>query len=65
MGAFEASLDHLKNHVEYPANAEQVIQACNNMSDVPGDDKEWFSNNLPAGTYNNPGEVISAVLEKL
>ncbi len=65
MGALEASLDHLKNHVEYPADAEQVIQACNNMSDVPGADVEWFSSNLPAGTYNDPTEVISAVLEKL
>ncbi|MFQ5908979.1 MAG: hypothetical protein ACE5JE_09195 [Thermoplasmata archaeon] len=65
MGAFEASLDHLKNHVEYPADAEQVIQACNNMSDVPGTDKEWFANTLPAGTYNDPNEVVSAVLEKL
>ncbi len=65
MGALEASLDHLKNHVEYPANAEQVIQACNNMSDVPGTDKEWFANNLPARTYENPDAVISAVMEKL
>ena len=64
MGAFAESLDHLKNHIEYPANAEQVVQACN-MSEVPADDREWFVNNLPARTYNGPDEVLSAVMEKL
>ncbi len=65
MGVFETSLEHLKNHIEYPASREQVVAACNNMSDVPADDRDWFSNNLPEGTYSNPEEVLSAILEKL
>jgi hypothetical protein len=35
------------------------------MSEVPGTDKEWFANTLPAGKYNDPNEVVSAVLETL
>ena len=65
MGVFEASLDHLKNHVEYPADAEGIVQACSNMSEVPTEDQEWLASNLPAGTYQGPTEVLSAVLEKL
>ena len=65
MGTFEASLDHLKNHVEYPADADTVVQACNNMSELGTDDSEWFAKTLPARTYNGPDEVISAVLEKI
>ncbi len=65
MGAFATSLEHLKNHIEYPASREQVVAACNNMSDVPADDRDWFSDNLPAGTYSNAGEVLSAILEKI
>ncbi|MFQ5986480.1 MAG: hypothetical protein ACE5KQ_03895 [Thermoplasmata archaeon] len=64
MGAFAESLTHLKNHVEYPADAEQVIQACN-MAELPDDDRDWFANNLPARTYNGADEVITAVMEKL
>ena len=65
MGGVEASLSHLKNDVEYPASAETIMAACNNMSDVPADDKEFFANNLPAGTYSGPDQVINAVLEKI
>ncbi len=65
MGGFEASLDHLKNHIEYPADADVIVQACDNMSEVATDDKEWFTSTLPARTYHGPDEVLSAVMEKL
>ncbi len=65
MGSFETSLEHLKNHVEYPASREEVVAACNSMSDVPTDDRDWFVNHLPAGNYNNADEVLSAILEKI
>lgn len=64
MGAFAESLQHLKNHVEYPASRDDVIQACN-MAEVPEDDRDWFANSLPTGTYNGADDVLSAVLEKL
>ncbi len=65
MGGFKASLDHLKNHVEYPADADAVTQACSNMSEVATEDREWFVETLPARTYQGPDEVLSAVLEKV
>ncbi len=52
---------HIKEHLEYPATKEQLIQACNNMGEVPKSDKEWFETNLPEGTYQNADEVITAV----
>ncbi|MFQ5919007.1 MAG: hypothetical protein ACE5I4_03040 [Thermoplasmata archaeon] len=64
MGAFAESLSHLKNHVEYPANAEQVIQACN-MSELPDEDREWFANSLPEKTYHGADEVLSAVIDNI
>ncbi len=65
MGGFAASLDHLKNHVEYPANAEAVVTACNNMSEASPEDSEWFAKTLPEGTYHGADEVLSAVLDKI
>jgi len=57
-------LGHLKNHVKYPANREQVVAACNNMSDAPTDDRDWVSKNLPDGTYQNADQVVAALLKK-
>ena len=52
MGGFAASLDHLKNHVEYPADAETVVTACNNMSEASTEDSEWFAKTLPGFAIN-------------
>ena len=57
-------LGHLKNHVKYPASRTQVVQACNEMSDVPTTDKEWVEKNLPEGTYRSATEVLGALLTK-
>ncbi len=65
MGVLGSALDHLKNHVEYPASRDEVVQACNNMSDFPADDRDWFTEKLPAGTYNSPSDVLSALLGKV
>ncbi len=58
-------LGHLKNHVTYPADRKTVIAACNNMYDVPEDDRTWFEKNLPEGNYRSAREVIGALLEKV
>lgn len=62
MGVFESSLDHLKNHVQYPASRDEVVQACNNMADFPADDRDWFNEKLPTGTYDGPSDVLTALL---
>ena len=61
----QAVLMHAKKHVTYPATQKDLVQACNNFSDVPSAEKEWFENNLPAKTYNSANEVIDALLSKV
>ena len=65
MSTMAEELAHLKNHVKYPASRAQVVQACNDMSDVPAPDKEWVQKNLPEGTYRNATDVVGALLTKV
>jgi hypothetical protein len=65
MSNLATELGHIKSHVKYPANREQVVAACNKMSDVPHDDAEWFKNSLPEGTYRSANDVINALLTKV
>ncbi len=53
-------MDHL-NHVVYPASKEDLVKACNEMSDVPENDKRWLNENLPEKNYQNADEVKRAV----
>ena len=64
MSVLQAVLMHAKAHVKYPATKKDLLEACNNFSDVPMAEKEWFQNNLPAGTYNSANEVLQALLNK-
>lgn len=63
--SFAEELDHLKNHVSYPANRAQVVATCSNMSHIETANRDWFSANLPEGNYNNASEVMSALLTKV
>jgi hypothetical protein len=65
MSQFKENLSHLKNHVKYPANKQQLVAACNNMMDVQKDDRDWFGMNLPQGNYNNAEDVLRALLAKV
>ena len=58
----KTGLEHLKNHVEYPATKNDIVTACNNLSDVPKADKDWFEKNLPDRTYKNAEEVLTAII---
>lgn len=58
-------IGHLKNHIDYPATTEQVLEACNNMSDLPKDDSNWIKTTLPEGTYKSPEEVVEALFKKV
>lgn len=48
--------DHL-NHVSYPASKQDLVEACEKMSDVPKEDKDWFMKALPEKTYGSADEV--------
>ena len=57
----QGAMEHLKNHQQYPATKEELVAACNNLSDFSSQDKEEFSNKLPEGTYNSAEEVMKAL----
>ena len=46
--------EHLRNHIDYPATAEDIKMACDNMSHFTEADKKWMTEHLPAGRYENP-----------
>ena len=58
----QIAIDHLKNHIKkWPAMAEELKAACNNMEDVPETMRKEFLDKLPDGTYNSAEEVMTAV----
>lgn len=65
MSTLKTELEHLKKHVQYPANRGQIVATCNNMMDVPSADKDWFSKSLPEGNYRGPEDVVRALLNKV
>jgi hypothetical protein len=52
---------HIKNHISYPTTKAEMVKACNNMSDISEDDKDWFIITLPECNYNSADEVINAI----
>ena len=60
----QAVLMHAKAHVKYPASKKDLLEACNNFSDVPGAEKDWVADNLPAKAYKSASEVMEALLNK-
>ncbi len=49
---------HIQNHVTYPATKQTLVESCNNMEHVPEETRNWFSENLPAGTYQNSEQIL-------
>lgn len=54
-------MTHINEHVKYPATKEDLVEACNNMSHVPDEDKKWFIDNLPEGQYAKSEDVMKAL----
>jgi hypothetical protein len=58
--------EHMKmrNHVKsakYPATKEELVTAFKGFKDVKADDRKWFEETLPAKTYDNPEQVMTAL----
>jgi len=49
---------HLKNDVPFPADRKAIVTACNNMSDLPAEDRDCLAM-LPEGRFNRPDDVMS------
>ena len=41
MKNIDNAIAHLKNHQDYPASREELVQACNNLSDFSEEEKRW------------------------
>lgn len=54
-------MSHVDSDVEYPATKDDLVKACDNMSDVSEGAKKWFMEKLPEGTYANAGAVKQAL----
>ncbi len=52
---------HIREHMDYPGTKADLVARCNDMSDVPAEEREWFIANLPDGTYNSADEVLQAL----
>ncbi len=52
---------HVRSDVMYPASCEQIVNACNNMSEFKTEEKAWFAKALPHGTYKSASDVSKAV----
>ncbi len=52
---WDKHIDHLRGHVDWPANKEEIVAACN------GEDVEASVmtelKNMPNKTYQNEGEI--------
>jgi len=57
------TIAHFQNHLtSWPASGKEIIEACNNMSDVPEHDKRLIEGNLdPHKTYQNLDEVMTSL----
>jgi hypothetical protein len=53
--------EHAGEHVQFPATREQLVTACNGVEEVPPDERQWFMDNLPEGTYSSSEEVLQAL----
>ena len=55
------AIEHLKMHQKYPATREDLIKECDDLSDFSKEDKKWFMENLPEGTYESANEVMKVL----
>jgi len=53
----KATIEHLKNHIDFPAGRAQIVKACDNWADVPATEK-GLVDKLPNRTFNNADEII-------
>lgn len=54
-------MSHIDSDVEYPASKDDLVKACDGMSDVSEGSRKWFMENLPDKIFNGPDEVKQAL----
>lgn len=61
MKDIQNAIMHLKTHQSYPATKEDLVKECMDLKDFSADDKKWFMEHLPEGSYDSAEEVIQAL----
>jgi len=51
-------MNHLQNHIMYPASKRTIVESCNKMEHVPASTRMWAEQKLPEGTYMSADEVV-------
>lgn len=59
------ALNHIKNDVNYPANKQDIMQACSGFSEVSKLERDWFDSTLPDRTFNSANDVVQAIFDKI
>ena len=53
--------DHIGKDVTYPADCNDLVTACEGMSEFSAGEKDWFTKTLPHGMFKNANEVKKAI----
>lgn len=54
-------LEHINDHVDYPATKSDIVKSCNSMEDVSNSDKKWVEKILPEKLYMGPTDVLDVL----
>ena len=49
---------HFREHQKYPAQREDLISACENLSDLEPEDRQWLHESLSEKKYKTVGDVL-------
>jgi hypothetical protein len=52
-------MEHLHNHITYPATKKAIVESCNMMSHVPEDGRKMIETKLKDKTYMSADEVMA------
>jgi hypothetical protein len=53
------TMEHLQNHVTYPATKKAIVEGCSMMSHVPEDARRMIETRLKDKTYNSADEALA------
>jgi hypothetical protein len=51
-------MNHLQNHITYPATKRTIVESCNQMEHVPASTRTWAEQHIPEGTFKSADEVV-------
>ena len=57
----KGAINHLKNDQKYPASRAELLAECDGLSDFSAEDKQWFTDKLPEGSYESAEKVMEAL----